>query len=180
MSILINFSTTQELDQLIIPFEIYNETINKQKLKIQSYFILHPKLLFSFVGFNGALKLANQLASNNKCGCLYNIPWKTYYDEQNNTKKTTLSFSNQVDEYRYMILYWTPNPKKSYMQYLSQIALGMILQIKLYFYSLQNNLEYCTIFTEKYYTDNFKNPKLFKLYLNYNLANMDLKYINLT
>jgi hypothetical protein len=65
------------------------------------------------------------------------------------------------------------------MQYLSQIALGMILQIKLYNYSLQNNLDYCTIFTEKYYTDNFKNPKLFKLYLSRNLANMDLKYINL-
>jgi hypothetical protein len=180
MSIIINFTTTEELDESIIPWDIYNETINKQKLKIQSYFILHPKLLFSFVGYNGALKLANQLASNKKCGCLYTIPWKTYYDEKNNTKKTTLTFTQQVDEYRYMILYWNPSPKKSYMQYLSQIALGMILQIKLYTYSLQNNLEYCTIFREKYYTNNFQNVQLFKLYIYRNLANIDLKYINLT
>jgi hypothetical protein len=179
MTVLINFTTTEELDKSIIPWAIYNETINKEKLKIQTYFILHPKLLFSFVGYNGALKLANQLSSNKKCGCLYNIPWKTYYDEQNNTSKTTLSFSQQVDEYRYMILYWNPSPKKSYMQYLSQIALAMILQIKLYYYSLQNNLDYCTIFNEKYYTNNFKNVQLFKLYISRNLANIKLDYVNL-
>jgi len=180
MSVLINFTTTEELDEAIIPWAIYNETINHEKLKIQTYFILHPSLLFSFVGYNGTLKLANQLASNLKCGCFYNIPWKTYYDEKNNKKKTTLTFSQQVDEYRYMILYWNPSPKRSYMQYLSQIALAMILQIKLYTYSLQNNLEYCTIFKEKYYTNNFKNVKLFKLYIYRNLANIDLKYINLS
>jgi hypothetical protein len=180
MSLLINFQTTEELDRSIIPWAIYNETINKEKLKIQNYFILHPKLLFSFIGYNSALKLANELASNKKCGCLYKFPWKTYYDEINDTKKTYLSFSQQVEEYRYMILYWQPNPIKSYMQYLSQIALNMILQIKLYTYSLQNNLYYCTIFNEKYYTNNFKNPQLFKLYIYQNLANMDLKYINLT
>ena len=82
MSVLINFTTTEELDEAIIPWAIYNETINHEKLKIQTYFILHPSLLFSFVGYNGTLKLANQLASNLKCGCFYNIPWKTYYDEK--------------------------------------------------------------------------------------------------
>ena len=177
MTTIIDFTTTEELDKSIIPWVIYNETINKQKEKIQNYFILHPYLMFSFVGYNGALKLANQLSSQKKCGCFYNIPWKTIYDEVNNTKKTTLTFSQQVEEYRYMILNWKPSPRISYMQYLSQIALQMILDIKLYSYSLQNNLEYCTIFNRKYYSDNFKSPKQFKIFIYSYLTKMNLKYI---
>jgi hypothetical protein len=165
MTIIINYGTDKDLDIAIIPEAIYNETINKEKNKIQSYLILHPHLLLSFVGYNGKLKLANQLASNKKCGCFYNIPWKTHYAEINNVKQTTLSFSQQVQEYRYMILYWNPNPEISYMQYLSQIALGMILDIKLYNYSLSNNLEDCTIFQRKYFTDNFENKNAFKKYI---------------
>ena len=90
--------------------------------------------MFSFVGYNGALKLANQLAYNKKCGCFYKMPWVTYYDYVYGTKVTNLTFAQQVDEYRYMILNWTPSPRMSYMQYLSQIALGMILEIKQYIY----------------------------------------------
>jgi hypothetical protein len=170
MTIIINYGTDKDLDIAIIPEAIYNETINKEKIKIQTYFILHPYLLSSFVGYNGQLKLANQLASNKKCGCFYNIPWKTHYAEVNNVKKTTLSFSQQVQEYRYMILYWNPNPEISYMQYLSQIALEMMLVINQFLYYRDNNLEYCTIYNKKYYSDNFKNNKLFINYINLNFS----------
>ncbi len=169
MTTFIDFKTTADLDRYIIPNAIYDETINKETLKIQNYFILHPKLMYSFVGFNGALKLANGLASQKKCGCFYRMPWKTYYDQQYDTKETVLSFAQQVDEYRYMILHWKPSPSISYMQYLSQIALGMILDIKQYNYYLSNNLEPCNIFQKEYYKQNFTSPKQFHIYIIQNL-----------
>ena len=164
MTKLIDYGTIEELDKYLIPEAIYTETINKQKFKIQNYLIMHPLLLKSFVGFNGALKLANQLASNKKCSCYYYMPWKTHYDELYNKKKTILSFTQQVDEYRYMILNWTPSPRMSYMQYLSQIALGMILEIKQYIYYISNNLDPCSICIKPYYKDNF-NERSFKTYI---------------
>ena len=42
----------KELDTLLIPNEIYDFTINKNTKKIQEYFVEHPKLMMSFVGFN--------------------------------------------------------------------------------------------------------------------------------
>lgn len=177
MVVITYFTSTEELDQQIIPYVIYNETINREKEKIQDYFILHPALLYSFVGYNGTLKLANQLSSNKKCGCFYTLPWKTYYSHVNNLGKTTLSFSQQVEEYRYMILNWHPSPRISNMQYLSEIALGMVLDISQYMYYTSNNLEYCTIFNKKYYTNNFTNPKLFRLYIYSNFAKINRKYI---
>ena len=162
MTVILNLNTSKDIDIAIIPEVIYNETINKQTKKIEDYFILHPKLLLSFVGFNSTLKLANQLAYNKKCGCYYKIPWITHYASINNIKNVDLSFSQQVEEYRYMILYWTPSPELSYMQYLSQIALTMIQNIKQYLYYRSNNLEYsCIINSKKYYINNFKNEKMF-------------------
>lgn len=177
MTIIINFTTTEALDNDIIPQEIYNLTINKETLQIQNYFILHPKLLYSFVGYNGALKLANQLSSQKKCGCFYKLPWVTHYAYVNNLKDVSISFSQQVEEYRYMIRFWTPSPKMSYMQYLSQIALAMILDISQYMYYLSNNLEPCTIYTKKYYTNNFSSPQVFRYYIFKNFANINNKYL---
>lgn len=172
MTVIINFGTSEDLDNLIIPENIYELTINKETEKIQDYFILHPKLMYSFVGYNGALKLANQLSSNKKCGCFYNIPWKTHYDSINNTKKTILSFSQQVEEYRYMIRNWTPSPKISYMQYLSEIALRMVLDVSQYMYYINNNLDPCFIYKKKYYTSNFKNEQAFRLYVYQSFSNI--------
>jgi len=166
MTVILNLTTIKDIDIAIIPEVIYNETINKERKKIETYFILHPTLLLSFVGFNGALKLANQLASDKKCGCYYKIPWITHYASINNIKNVDLSFSQQVDEYRYMILYWKPSPELSYMQYLSQIALTMIQDIKQYLYYRTNNLDNCGIMNnKKYYIDNFKNEKIFLSHL---------------
>ena len=170
MTVIINFNSNAELDKSIIPNAIYNETINKEKIKIQNYFILHPLLLYSFVGYNGALKLANQLASNKKCGCYYKIPWKTYYEVNNNTSNISLSFNQQVEEYRYMIQFWYPSPEISYMQYLSEIALTMILDISQFLYYRTNNLESCTIFQKKYYINNFKSQRQFYLYVIMNFS----------
>ena len=166
MAVILNLNTNKEIDNAIIPEVIYNETLNKETEKIENYFILHPKLLLSFVGYNGALKLANQLAYNKKCGCYYKLPWITHYTITHNTKNVYMSFSQQVEEYRYMILYWLPSPEISYMQYLSQIALRMIQDIKTFLYYRSNNLEECTIFNKKYYINNFKNKKIFLNYLN--------------
>ena len=175
MTIITNYGTSADLDKALIPHVIYDYTINKQREKIESYFILHPLLMFSFVGYNGQLKLANQLAANKKCGCYYNIPWITQWDVDNNVKKTTLSFTQQVEQYRYMILYWYPSPEISYMQYLSEIALGMILQIKQYIYYITNNLEPCSLYQQKYYKDNFQNSRQFLVYINKYLARSNLK-----
>jgi hypothetical protein len=177
MTVIINFGTTENLDTQIIPQEIYDMTLNKETEQIQNYFILHPKLMYSFVGYNGALKLANQLSSNKKCGCFYNIPWKTHYDYVNNTKETTLSFSQQVDEYRYMIQYWIPSPKLSYMQYLSEIALRMVLDISQYMYYISNNLDPCFIYQKKYYHHNFKSERAFRTFVFKNFANINKKYV---
>ena len=177
MTKLINFGTIEELDKYLIPEAIYNETINKQKFKIQNYLILHPLLLKSFVGFNSTLKLSNQLASNKKCNCYYDMPWKTHYDSLNNTKETTLSFSQQVEEYRYMIKFWTPSPKMSYMQYLSEIALRMVLDISQYMYYIGNNLEPCFIYQKKYYKNNFNSERAFRIYIFKYFSNINKKYI---
>jgi len=162
---IININVTSEIDQAIIPAEIYDLTLSKETEKIMDYFILHPKLMYQFVGYNSALKLANQLSSNKKCGCYYTIPWLTYYGKENNIQKTVLSFSQQVEEYRYMILYWKPSPTLSYMQYLSQIALSMVLDISQYFYYQSNNLQSCSLFQKKYYSNNFKSEKQFINYI---------------
>ena len=172
MPIITNYGTDSDLDKALIPHVIYDYTINKQREKIESFFIMHPSLMYSFVGYNGALKLANQLASNKKCGCYYYVPWLTEWAFNNNLKKTILSFSQQVEEYRYMILYWYPSPNISYMQYLSEIALSMILDINQYRYYLSNNLSTCVIFNKKYYLDNFNNQKKFLLYIQKNLSNI--------
>jgi len=166
MTVIIDLNSSKDIDIAIIPEVIYNETINKEKEKIENYFILHPKLLFSFVGYNSALKLANQLSSDKKCGCYYKIPWITHYGTINNITGVDLSFSQQVELYRYMILYWKPSPEISYMQYLSQIALNMIQDIKQFLYYRTNNLEYCSLNTKKYYINNFTSQKSFIDYLN--------------
>ena len=165
MTIIVNFDNDKDLDMAIIPNVIYEYTINKKTEDIEDYFIKHLYLLFSFVGFNGALKLSNQLASDKKCGCFYKFPWKTHYEEVNN-KKIVLSFSQQVQEYRYMLINWYQSGNISYMQYLSQIALNMILDIKQFFYYRDNNLYTCKLFLKNYYKNNFKNEKIFINYLN--------------
>jgi hypothetical protein len=164
---ILNLDNAEEIDNAIIPNVIYNETINKEREKIQNYFILHPYLMYSFVGYNSALKLSDNLFSVKKCNCYYTLPWKTYYAVENNLdEKISLSFAQQISEYRYMILNWYPSPRISHMQYLSNIALGMIQDIGVFRYNLSNNLDSsCTIFQKKYYTNNFKNPKLFYNYI---------------
>lgn len=179
MITIIKSTTTEQLDKDIIPYELYNYTINKDKLSIQNYLILHPYLLYSFVGYNGALKLANQLSSDKKCGCYYTIPWKTNYGYTTNTSKNSLTFSQQVEEYRYMILNWYPSPRISYMQYLSQIALAMVLDISQYMYYLSNNLQTCTIFDKKYYLNNFTSQLQFRKYIYKNFTNLNKKYLYL-
>jgi hypothetical protein len=51
------------------------------------------------------------------------------------------------------------------MQYLSQIALGMILDIKQYWYYIQNNLSDCTIFQKQWYKNNFSGDRQLRLYI---------------
>jgi hypothetical protein len=165
MPLSINFNSTATIDNEIIPYVIYNETINRETEKIQDYFILHPRLLVSFVGYNSALKLANQLSSDKKTGNFYTLPWITYYQHTNNTIPLALSFSQQVEEYRYMNRYWLPSPVESNMEYLSRIALTMIQEIRQYKYYTQNNLYDCAVFQKKYYINNFNNVRTFNNFI---------------
>lgn len=114
----------KELDIGLIPYSIYNETINFQTKKIQDYFFKNKQLLYSFLDFNSRLKQSNNLYNKKKIGCIYNIPWKTH------SKYSTITFIQQVNEYKYMLLYWLPFSNKSYIQYLSQIAIKMIKSYK--------------------------------------------------
>ena len=51
-----NFSEPiKELDRLLIPNEIYNLTIQKNTDALNTYFINHPNLMKSFIGFNSTL-----------------------------------------------------------------------------------------------------------------------------
>lgn len=167
MPLLNNTLTPQEVDYDIIPEDIFNETLAQNTEFIENYFILHPAFLYSFVGYNGALKLANQLNSDLKCGCFYNLPWKTHYDTVQNVKNSKLSFSQQVVEYRYMISHMKDRnrPVFSYMQYLSNIALTMILDINLFLTYRANNLYYCNLSNKPYYKNNFKNDKQFHVFI---------------
>jgi hypothetical protein len=163
---LLNVNSMKELDTFIIPQVIYNETIEMNTKAIQNYFIQHPQLLVSFVGFNSTLKQADNLLSNKKCGCYYKIPWITNYASINNIQEPIqLSFSQQVNEYRYMIYSWKPSPEISYMKYLSEISLQMIQDIKQSLYFRNNNLEYNFIFHKQYYISNFTDKKQFMNYI---------------
>lgn len=135
-----NSEQAKELDRLLIPNEIYDITIKKDKDAIEKYFLRNLRFMSQFVGFNSFLKKANSLASERKCGCFYKVPWLTRWAFENNEKKTILLFNQQVKEYRYMIRYWYPSPEISYMRYLSSIALNLILIIKRYIYNNSNNL----------------------------------------
>lgn len=169
---IIPIDTDAQIDTAIIPNELYDMTIARQKLQIQEYFVRHPKLMFSFVGFNGALKLSNQLAYDKKCNCSYTIPWITKYQVDNDIKiPIALTFSQQVAEYRYMISHWYPVQQISNMHYLSNIALGIIQELGIYRYYLGNNLEPCP-YTNKPYLKNVfgDNKRQFMVYIQNNFS----------
>ena len=167
---IIKLDVASDIDRNIIPNEIYNETINKEKDAIIKYFFKHPLLMFQFVGYNGALKLSYQLSSQKKCNCFYKFPWVTYYGAQNDITNVALAFSQQVQEYRYMIQFWYPSPEMSYMRYLSNIALNIIQDIGVYRYNLSNNLNAGCILNTPFYKLNFDNMEDFKFYVFYILA----------
>ncbi len=122
----------QQIDKEIIPNAVYDLVINRKPLLLKKYLEQHPKLMFAIAQFNQALKVSNQYAAQNKCNCAYQIPWVTKYGADNNlSNKIYLSFTQQVEEYRYMIRYWYPSPKISHMRYLSMIALGTLQELKL-------------------------------------------------
>jgi len=138
----------KNLDELLIPNEIYDDTINRNKLIIQKYFIDNPLLMTQFIGFNSKLKMAGVLSSDRKCGCFYTVPWITKYAADNNLEKTILLFNQQVGLYKYMLQNWYGENTVSYMRYLSYIALDLIQQLKRALYNMNNNLEYKNIFNQ--------------------------------
>lgn len=173
---LLPIDTDAEIDVAIIPNAMYDMTIQRNKLQIQEYFVQHPKLMFSFVGFNGALKLSNQLAYDKKCNCSYTIPWVTKYQVDNNiTMQIALTFSQQVAEYRYMISRWYPSPVISNMRFLSNIALGIIQDLGVYRYYIGNNLQPCPYTSKPYLKNLFKSEREFMVYI---MNNFSGKYNN--
>ena len=165
MSAIIVYTTTAELDQLCIPSAIYAETLAHNTNAIISYFESNPQVMLQFSGFNSALKQANQLNYDRKCGCFYTIPWNTQYNVVNSVPKTILNFSQQVELYQYMIANWNGNPPTSYMRYLSVIALGILLNIKRAKYNIDNGLCVCK---SPLTTITFQNNYQFILYLKEN------------
>ncbi len=142
MSSIIVYTSVADLDRLAVPSVIYTETIARDTNAIITYFENNPQLMFQFAGFNSALKRANQLNYEKKCGCFYTFPWNTQYNVDNSVSQTILNFSQQVELYQYMIQHWN-SPDQSYLQYLSQIALGILLKLKRAKYNIDNNLDVC-------------------------------------
>ena len=93
-------NTAEELDNLLIPNEIYDLTISRNSDKIQEYFIDNPKLMLDFVGFNSTLKRSSVLSSDRKCGCFYTVPWVTKYADTNNLNKRLEKLSKDNNELR--------------------------------------------------------------------------------
>lgn len=138
----------KELDHLLLPSDIYSLIINKEKLNLQKYLIENSELLYQFVGFNSKLKHSKSLSSERKCGCFYEIPWKTKYAEDYNLEKTYLLFNQQLIVHDHMIKYWYPNSDISHLRYISSIALEIIQDLKKYNYYQENNLNYLFIFNK--------------------------------
>jgi len=167
MSSIIVYTTTADLDRLSVPSAIYSETIAKNTIAITTYFENNPQVMLQFVGFNSALKLANQLNYEEKCGCFYTFSWNTQYNVVNSVSKTILNFSQQVELYQYMLQNW--NNGLSYMRYLSAIALGILLKLKRAKYNIQAGLCNCV---SPLTTRTFPNNYAFIQYLKNNNLNL--------
>ncbi len=119
------------IDKEVIPNVLYDWVLERKTMRIKKYLENHPRLMFQIAQFNQALKVSNQYAANNKCNCAYQVPWVTKYGKDNQKGNSIyLSFTQQVELYRYMIRYWYPSPQISNMRYLSLIALGTLQQLK--------------------------------------------------
>lgn len=143
MSSIIVYTSVADLDRLAIPAVIYTDVIARNSAAILTYFENNPQLALQFAGMNSALKRANQLNYEKKCGCFYTFPWNTQYNVENSISQTTLNFSQQVELYKYMIQHWSPSPDQSYLRYVSAIALGLLLKLKRAKYNIENNLDVC-------------------------------------
>ncbi len=163
MSSIIIYTTTADLDRLSVPSAIYTDTIAKNTNAIITYFENNPQVMIQFAGFNSALKRANQLNYENKCGCFYRFPWNTQYNVVNSVTSTILNFSQQVELYQYMLQNW--NNGVSYMSYLSTIALGILLKIKRATYNINQGLCNCV---SPLKTRTFQNNYAFIQYLREN------------
>ncbi len=167
MSSIIVYTTIADLDRLCVPSAIYTETIAHNITAITTYFENNPQVMLQFVGFNSALKRANQLNYEEKCGCFYTFPWNTQYNVVNSVSKTILNFSQQVELYQYMLQNW--NNGASYMRYLSAIALGILLKLKRAKYNIQAGLCNCV---SPLTTQTFPNNYAFIQYLKNNNLNL--------
>lgn len=142
MSSIIVYTSVSQLDQLILPSAIYTDTLARNTSALITYFENNPQLMLQFAGVNSALKQANQLNYNKKCGCFYTVPWNTQYNVVNSVSSTILNFSQQVELYQYLLQHWN-NPDQSYFRYVSTIALYILLKLKRAKYNIDNNLDVC-------------------------------------
>ena len=159
-------NTAEELDNLLIPNEIYDLTISRNSDKIQEYFIDNPKLMLDFVGFNSTLKRSSILSSDRKCGCFYTIPWVTKYASTNNLNKTILLFNQQLKIYQYMIRNWYSETGMSNLRYLSMLALDMINELRRFNYNINNNLNSSSLLSKKYIVNKFNDTREIINYFN--------------
>ena len=106
-----------ELDVKILPYEIHELIINKDKLAIIDYLEENaknindanirnntelPDLIHQIFNFDQKLKLAYNYYLQKRCICPIKIPWMTKDTIDNNS----LSQITQAKFYRFMILHW--------------------------------------------------------------------------
>ncbi len=141
MSVIV-YTTTADLDRLAVPSAIYADTIARNTNALVAYFENNPQVMLAFAGMNSALKRANQLHYEKKCGCYYTFPWNTQYNVEEGVSATILNFSQQVELYIYMIQHWN-TPDQSHLRYLSVIALGILAKLKRAKYNIDRGIDVC-------------------------------------
>lgn len=166
MSNFLLYQDASELDKLALPAPLYNAVINRRKGVILNYLEKHPQLAIKIFQFNQTLKMANSYKSQNKCGCFISVPWYTYYQKTEKKPKLFLSFTQQNELYRYMIVNWYPYPTISNMRYLSNLALGLLQNVRLAWSYIANNLQPCI-----YNNSLLKTYKINNVYDFFNVAN---------
>ena len=111
------------LDKMLIPKDIYNAVINRQKNKIIEFVQNNPQYLFWTYNFNQRLKFSYNQAGMNKVGCCYRMLWKT----KGGSKYQRVSFDQMVNLYTYLIR-WN---KHSHLGFYNHVVLKIFQNMNL-------------------------------------------------
>ena len=89
--------------QQIIPHQIYDYVITRNRQQLVLFFYNNPQNITTFLGFVSRLYLAGQYLKAGKCCCFFVVPWVTEYGYTNGLTNTVLTYAQQVALYYYFM-----------------------------------------------------------------------------